>query len=346
MRENARVAGSDLEVLNLNLQSQKATTIQIPDFTGQTILVVGDVMLDRYLNGQVNRISPEAPVPVMLLGTEDNRLGGAANVAFNLQALGATVLLAGIVGADENGLLFRRLLEEQGLTTEFVFTDGDRPTTVKTRLMAGGQQLMRVDREVTTPVAGFAQDALLTTIHTAFNKRKLDLVLFQDYNKGVLHEAFTSRLLQLCQRHQIPTAVDPKRDDFWSFKGCTLFKPNLREIQQQLDYPIEPTKESLDAAAADIFTRLECKSVLITLSEHGIYVHDGQSSWVHPTNARDVADVSGAGDTVISVAACGLAAGMSLTDIAKLANLAGAQVIAKRGVVAVDLAALREAAHN
>ncbi|OAV45934.1 hypothetical protein A3850_014705 [Lewinella sp. 4G2] len=306
-------------------------------------MVIGDVMIDRYLDGKVDRISPEAPVPVLALGKEDNRLGGAANVALNLKALGATVLLAGIVGEDPNGPLLRQLLRDADLSADLIMADPSRPTTVKTRLTANGQQLMRVDREVTTDLVGAPQEGLLTKIHRTIDAGNVDLVLFQDYNKGVLYSEFTQRLLELCRQRDIPTVVDPKNKGFWSFQQCTLFKPNLREIQQQVEMVVKPTLNSLDLVADIIFEKLSCKSVMITLSEHGIYVNDGKKSSLHATDARDVADVSGAGDTVISIAACGLAAGMALPDIAKLANRAGAQVIAKRGVVAVDLAALREA---
>ena len=297
-------------------------------------------MLDRYLDGRVDRISPEAPVPVLALGLEENRLGGAANVALNLKALGVKTLLAGVVGEDENGLTLRGLLREAELTDEFILSDSSRPTTVKTRLTAGGQQLMRVDRELKHDLSGFPQEGMLTKIHRALAAGAIDLVLFQDYNKGVLYPALTDRLLQLCRQAGVPTVVDPKNNGFWSFRSCTLFKPNLREIQQQVDFQLSPTVSSLDEAARVIFEKLECDSVMITLSEHGIYINDGQSSSIHATDAKAIADVSGAGDTVISVAACAMAAGMKLPEIAKLANLAGAQVIAKRGVVAVDLAAL------
>ena len=303
-------------------------------------------MIDRYLAGKVDRISPEAPVPVMLLGQEDNRLGGAANVAFNLKALGATPLLAGVVGEDANGDQLRQLLDEQDLATDLIITDPNRPTTTKTRLTASGQQLMRVDREATHHLNDTATGAVLSAVRETIRAGAVDLMLLQDYNKGALHPELTAALLRLADEHDVPTAVDPKRDGFWAFRRCTLFKPNLREIQAQVDFPISPTLKSLDRAAEVIFQRLACRATMITLSEHGIYINDGSSGAIFATSARDVADVSGAGDTVISVAACGLAAGMSLPNIAKLANLAGAQVIAKRGVVAVDLPALLQTLHN
>ena len=299
-------------------------------------------MIDRYLDGRVERISPEAPVPVMRLGNEDNRLGGAANVALNLKALGATPLLAGLVGDDDNGAVFRALLQENELSGELIVTDANRCTTVKTRLVASGQQLMRVDREDTHDVLGAAAGALEARIKAVLETGKVDLLLFQDYNKGVLSEALIANVAELAKSFKVPTVVDPKDRNFWSYSGCHLFKPNLREIRQQVDFAIEPSQDSLDHAATFIFERLQCSAVMITLSEHGIYINDGTTSAIYPTNARKVRDVSGAGDTVISIAACGLAAGMHLPEIAQLANRAGAQVIAKSGVVAVDLTALLE----
>ena len=300
-------------------------------------------MIDRYLDGRVERISPEAPVPVMRLGKEDNRLGGAANVALNLQALGAEVLLAGVVGDDENGQILRDLLTERGLTTEFIITDPDRCTTVKTRLVAQGQQLLRVDREETFAISAAVRNDLSTRVRRANQSAPLDVVLLQDYNKGVLTPDLIEDLSSLPGGEEmatVPVVVDPKDRNFWAFAECALFKPNLREIQQQVDFPVRPVLEDLDRAAALIFERLGCASVMITLSEHGIYVNDRQTSTIYPTDARDVRDVSGAGDTVISVVAWGIGTGRDLASIARLANLAGAQVIAKSGVVAVDAGAL------
>lgn len=297
-------------------------------------------MIDRYLDGKVERISPEAPVPVMRLGGEDNRLGGAANVALNLKALGATPLLAGLVGEDANGVVFRELMESHGLSTDLIISDPDRCTTVKTRLVAGGQQLMRVDREDTHDVQGEAAGALQDAVKASILKGSVDLLLFQDYNKGALSAEVISNVIALTREHKVLTAVDPKDRNFMAFSGCSLFKPNLREIQQQVDFTVRPVLEDLDKAANILFSRLNCSAVMITLSEHGIYVSAGKKSAIYPTDARKVRDVSGAGDTVISVASCGLAAGMSLEEIAKLSNKAGAQVIAKSGVVAVNLSEL------
>ncbi|MEO0789769.1 MAG: PfkB family carbohydrate kinase [Bacteroidota bacterium] len=308
------------------------------DFSNLRVLVVGDLMLDRYLHGRVDRISPEAPVPVVRLGKEENRLGGAANVALNVQALGGQAILAGITGQDENGKLCRQLAIEAQLEIGCIITDTERPTTVKTRLVSGGQQLMRVDREETFPLNTRASEQLLSAVDVALADG-VDIILLQDYNKGVLTSELIEKIMDRADRTRSrwKTVVDPKDDNFFAYKGCGVFKPNLKEIRQQLPFLIEPTLPDLDRAASYVFDKLGCQAVMITLSELGIYVHDGERSTIYPTDAREVADVSGAGDTVIAVVACGLAAGMQLPEIAKLANLAGGQVIAKPGVVPVDL---------
>ncbi|MEM6396960.1 MAG: PfkB family carbohydrate kinase [Bacteroidota bacterium] len=312
------------------------------DFSGLRILVVGDLMIDRYLHGRVDRISPEAPVPVVRLQDEENRLGGAANVALNIKALGAEAILAGVVGHDQNGKVCYDLIHEAGLDASCVIADSDRPTTVKTRLVSGGQQLMRVDREETHLLSKPDADRLLKAVDTAIAKG-VDIILFQDYNKGVLGPVVIAKIQQAAHRANCPwqTVVDPKVDNFFDYKNCGVFKPNLKEIRQQLPFAIDPTLPDLDKAAGFVFEQLDCKAVMITLSDLGIYVNDRTSSKIYPTHARKVADVSGAGDTVIAVLACGLAAGMELGEIAQLANLAGGQVIAKPGVVPVELEQLQ-----
>ena len=301
-------------------------------------------MIDRYLNGRVERISPEAPVPVLSMTSRNNRLGGAANVALNIAALGAEPILASLVGQDENAALFRDLLTDYSLSDQLIVEDGSRPTTVKTRLTSGGQQLLRVDHERTHNSDPRVADRLLSKIKGQLATGQIDAVLCQDYNKGVLHADFTAALLRICHQRGIQVVVDPKNEGFWTYRNVELFKPNLREIQRQVDFPIEPRLPDLDRAAAVIHEKIGPRNIMITLSQHGIYVYQDGTSAIYPTEARDVADVSGAGDTVISVAAVAMATGMPIWDIAKLSNLAGAQVIAKRGVVAVDAEALRRAA--
>ncbi|MCP9235427.1 bifunctional heptose 7-phosphate kinase/heptose 1-phosphate adenyltransferase [Lewinella sp. JB7] len=313
----------------------------LPDFSRLRVLVVGDIMIDRYLSGRVDRISPEAPVPVISMERVENRLGGAGNVAVNLRALGVRAGLAGAVGDDENAKLFGTLLNDHGIPDDLLIPESGRLSTVKTRIISQDQQLLRIDREHTNDLLSASVDRLIEAVRRQIDGEGCDLVLLQDYNKGVLTVNAIERLIAMAADRNIPTAVDPKHRNFWAYRGVQLFKPNLREMQQQVDFPIRPTLADLDRAAALVFERLNCRQVMITLSEHGIYTHDGSHSQIHPTHARRIADVSGAGDTVISVAASGIAAGMSLTAAARLANLAGAQVIARPGVVAVDLAELR-----
>ncbi len=316
---------------------------ELPDFSTLRVLVVGDVMIDRYLSGRVDRISPEAPVPVVRMLGQEDRLGGAANVALNLVALGVQADIAGVVGTDEAADALTTLLHERGIGDRLLLRDAERVTTVKTRIISQSQQLLRVDRESTHDLSAAASNALLSSIRAELKGGTYKLIILQDYNKGVLTPALITGLLEAANAQGIHTAVDPKHTNFWAFSGTSLFKPNLREIQSQVTFTVEPSLDSLDRAARIIVERLRCSQVMITLSEHGIYIYEAGQGAIHPAAARRIADVSGAGDTVISVAGCALAAGMGLADAARLANLAGAQVISRPGVVAVDIGELRAA---
>lgn len=310
------------------------------DFSTVRVLVVGDLMVDRYLRGRVQRISPEAPVPIVsLLGRED-RLGGAANVVANLQSLGMRAGIAGAVGADASAELLVDLLHRAGVAGVGLVRDPERPTTVKTRILAQDQQLLRLDEESTQPIASGVVDELLDRVRRMLAADTYDVLILQDYNKGALTAPSISGLIEVAEEFGVGIVVDPKEENFWAYRGVDLFKPNLREMQQQVDFPVTPSLQSLDRAAEYCFSRLGCRAVMITLSEHGIYSHDGRQSAIHPTHARRIIDVSGAGDTVVSLAAGGLGLGMPMGQIARLANLAGAQVIARPGVVAVDRGAL------
>jgi rfaE bifunctional protein kinase chain/domain len=240
------------------------------------------------------------------------------------------------MGTGTGSELLLELLRQTGLTDRGLIRDPERPTTIKTRILAQDQQLLRIDEESTADLTPALTTELLNRVEGILSHRKYDVLVLQDYNKGVLTDRSISGLLDLANRYRLRVVVDPKRDNFWAYRGVDLFKPNLREMRQQLDFPLRPELGDLDRAAAECFSRLACRAVMITLSEHGIYTHDGQQSAIHPTRARRIIDVSGAGDTVISVAAGGVGAGMSTGTIARLANLAGAQVIAKPGVIAVD----------
>jgi D-glycero-beta-D-manno-heptose-7-phosphate kinase len=311
-------------------------------FHQQNILVVGDVMIDRYLTGRASRISPEAPVPVVHLQGREDRLGGAANVALNLKALGATPYLCSIIGKGDNSRQLLGLLPHNQLPGKGILPSSNRKTTVKTRVLASNQHLLRIDDEDTHPLDEKEQAQLLGAIRDILDSRDIHAILFQDYNKGVLAPAVIHQIMLEAIKRDIPTAVDPKYDNFWDYKHVSLFKPNLKEIRSQLPFRVEPELPSLREAAQHIRGRLGNPYTLITLSEKGLFFADKSQSDILPTHPRTIADVCGAGDTVFAIAGLGLSLGMSLRDIALLANLAGGQVCEKVGVVPVDRAQLEE----
>jgi len=305
-------------------------------FPNVNVLVVGDVMIDRYLTGKVTRVSPEAPVPVVHLSQREDRLGGAANVALNLRALGATPYLCGVVGKDENADIFAGLLPEHGLSARGVYRSSERVTTVKTRVLASNQHLLRVDQEDSHDLTDTEAKAFLKHVRTLIDQRDIHVILFQDYNKGVLSQRVIHELMLEAIKRDIPTAVDPKDKNFWSYKHVTVFKPNLKEIRAQVPMAIDPKLESLRKASAYIQKQLGNSSTIITLSEKGLYYQHAEGDAIVPTLERSVADVCGAGDTVISIVALGLALNMPMEQIAILANLAGGQVCERVGVVPVN----------
>ncbi|WP_421799487.1 bifunctional heptose 7-phosphate kinase/heptose 1-phosphate adenyltransferase [Haliscomenobacter sp.] len=310
--------------------------LNFDDFNQVKVLIVGDVMIDRYLRGNVTRISPEAPVPVVNLEGEDLRLGGAANVALNVRAMGATPILCSVVGDDEDGQVFRQLLPEYGMSNQSILHSKGRRTTVKTRIMSGAQHLLRVDQEDTHDLSDSEVEQLLETIQEVLDTQKIHVILFQDYNKGVLSPKVIREVILESIRRGIPTAVDPKFNNFWAYKQITLFKPNLKEIRAQSPQPVQTNLASLQAAATYIKAQLGNQHTLITLSEKGLFLETAGKGSIIPTEPRAVADVCGAGDTVISIVALGLGLRLDLQETALLANLAGGQVCEKVGVVPVD----------
>ncbi|MEZ5055792.1 MAG: bifunctional ADP-heptose synthase [Saprospiraceae bacterium] len=313
-------------------------------FNHLNIMVVGDIMIDRYLSGKVTRISPEAPVPVVALESRENRLGGAANVALNIKALGANPILISVVGNDNEGAIFKKILPENGISSDFLHTSNSRKTTVKTRVLAASQQLLRVDAEDTHSLSGEETKELKSIISNQLDSKKVDAILLQDYNKGVLTQELIEFVIKEAQKRQIPTAVDPKKDNFWAYKGVTLFKPNLKEIRESMEKPVQTNSESLLLAGKHIRHILSNTFSMITLSEKGVFYDEENQSGIIPTIPRSIADVSGAGDTVISVATLGLACNLDIRTIAILSNLAGGQVCEKVGVVPVDKKLLLEEA--
>lgn len=307
------------------------------EFANKKVIIVGDVMIDTYLNGGVNRISPEAPVPIVQFKSREHRLGGAANVALNIKALGAQPFICSVIGKDEDGELFQRLINENNLSSRGVMPYDDRVTTVKTRVIGNNQQLLRVDREDTTEINSLTEFALIERVKEIADKEKVDAIIFQDYNKGVLTKNVIRSIIDYANENDIVTTVDPKKENFFTYSDVTLFKPNLKELKEGVGKRFDmPNKELFLEAVALLKEELNPKLTFITLSEHGVFMNEGESNHFIPAHLRIIADVSGAGDTVISVATLCLTCGLSAKIIAEIANLAGGLVCEKIGVSTVD----------
>lgn len=305
-------------------------------------MVVGDVMLDRYITGRATRISPEAPVPVLEFESEEDRLGGAANVALNLLSLGATPILCSVVGEDDEAQRLLQELDKLGISGQGMLQSSSRVTTVKSRIVAGKQQMLRLDKETTVDLSEEITTRFLEVTLRILETSDITALIFQDYNKGVLTVEVIETLIVAAKKRGIPVAVDPKLRNFWVYLGVDLFKPNLKEVRDALRSTITPQKAALKQATNTIREKLGCKIALVTLSEQGVFLDDGQLARIFPTKQRTVADVCGAGDAVISIAALALAVGLPVDDIALLANLAGGQVVEKSGVVPVEKEQLRQ----
>jgi rfaE bifunctional protein kinase chain/domain len=304
-------------------------------FSKLNVLIIGDVMVDEYVWGAVERISPEAPVPVVHVRRREHRLGGAANVALNIQALGATPRVVSLFGNDAEGTHLAALMKQHGIPTEGLIVSGTRPTTVKTRVIAGHQHVVRIDAESDAEPTAEEEQKLLATIRNLLPS--CQVVVFEDYDKGTLSERVITETISLARQHSVPTVVDPKRRNFQWYQGATLFKPNLKEMREGLKVDIEAgRKDQVSEGVRVLKQQLALGGVLLTLSEHGIYIDmRGAEEWI-PAHAREIADVSGAGDTVVAVAALALAARLPPKSIASLSNLAGGLVCQHVGVVPVD----------
>ena len=314
-------------------------------FNSLTALVIGDVMIDSYVWGKVNRISPEAPVPIVQITKKENRLGGAANVALNVAALGAKPIICAVVGNDANAEVFTSILKDSNMHTGGVFKSDDRPTTVKTRVISSQQHIVRIDEESLKPLNSSEEDLFIERVKKIIDEQKPNVIIFEDYNKGVLTEKVIKELVDLANALKIPTTVDPKKDNFFTYRNVTLFKPNLKELSEGLKVDIDKYHmPSLEAAVAKLEEKLQNKISLITLSELGVYMKDNGGSHHIPAHVRNISDVSGAGDTVISVASLCLALNADYQLMAALANLAGGLVCEEVGVVPIDKAKLFEEA--
>ncbi|MGB1075130.1 MAG: bifunctional heptose 7-phosphate kinase/heptose 1-phosphate adenyltransferase [Flavobacteriales bacterium] len=308
------------------------------------VMVVGDVMVDAYLIGKVNRISPEAPVPVVEVTARESRLGGAANVARNVIALGASVELASVIGNDEPGAELIRKCQAQSIGTDAILVDSNRPTTIKNRIISDGQHLLRVDEEVNVPLTDSAAQSLIQSCLQRFEQQPPDVVIFEDYDKGVLTPLVIETLVDAANDRGIPTCVDPKFRQFSAYRNVSLFKPNLKELREGLGLNglNHHDDDELKQASEQLQETLRCSCVLVTLSERGVWALDGHGHHHHlPAHPREINDVSGAGDTVIATASLLLAAGVHFKDCAAVANLAGGLVCEKVGVVPIELERLK-----
>jgi rfaE bifunctional protein kinase chain/domain len=309
------------------------------------VLVIGDLMIDAYTWGKVTRISPEAPVPVVNVAKTESRLGGAGNVVMNLVSLGANPFVVSAVGDDARGIELKNLLTQQGVDVSGIVEDASRPTTVKERVLAGSQQLLRIDAETDQLVSPDISLQLLENVKHLIPK--MHVVIFEDYDKGVLSESLIQEVIALAKMHHVPTVVDPKKRNFFSYAGVDLFKPNLSELKAGLNLsPEDLTDAVLPKTVKDFKENQSMKGVFVTLSERGVYIdYAGQTAKI-PAHVRQIADVSGAGDTVISIAACALALGLPAKQIAELANLGGGLVCESLGVVPIQVEKLAsELAH-
>jgi D-glycero-beta-D-manno-heptose-7-phosphate kinase len=303
-------------------------------FNGKNIAVVGDLMLDCYFRGTVKRISPEAPVPVIEVDNEFYRFGGAANVALNLVKLGAHPFPLGVVGKDNYSDIFRNLLAEANITAECLITDENRPTTAKTRVIAHHQHVVRIDKESTESISPEIENTIIKNLEDRISK--LDGIILQDYNKGVLTASLIEKVIELANKHNILITVDPKFNNFFSYKNVTVFKPNRKEAEDVLGMRIK-TSEDIDKAGKSLLKELNAKYILLTLGEDGIAVFESNgNSKRMPTKARKVSDVSGAGDTVISTLTMALASGANIYEASFLANYAAGIVCEEVGIVPIE----------
>lgn len=300
-------------------------------------------MIDSYLWGKVERISPEAPVPIITWKSQENRLGGAANVALNIQSLGATPILCSVIGSDSRSKIFYDLLASRGMTSKGIMEDGFRMTTMKTRIISNDQQLLRVDRENDEPIPASVEKLFIQHIRNVIEENHIAAIIFEDYDKGSITPEVIRSVVQFSKTKKIPVLVDPKKRNFLSYDECTLFKPNFKELVEGLK--IEASKdnaESLFKAAQVLHQEKNIGLVMITLSEAGVFMSNGKDFRIIPAHIRTIADVSGAGDTVISVASLCLAAGLDPFTTAAISNTAGGLVCEKVGVVPIDKELLKE----
>ena len=308
-------------------------------FNQKKVLIVGDSMIDSYMWGHIERMSPEAPVPVVQVDRHEDRLGGAANVVRNIKSLGGYPILCSVIGNDEKGSLFLKLMKSENITTKGILISKNRKTTVKTRIISENKHQLRVDEEDTFSISEEANFIQLIKKLTS----SIDVIVLQDYNKGVLTSNVIEKIIQEAKKSSIPVIVDPKEKNYKSFRGCNIMKPNLKELKKGMNISFKNNSlEEIRLAIEDLRGYLELESVLLTLSERGLCIAT-ENDFMHiPAFETNIVDVSGAGDTVISLAALCLACKTDYQDLAILSNLAGGIVCKDVGVVPIDKAILLE----
>lgn len=306
-------------------------------FRNIKIGVIGDVMLDTYWWGHVERISPEAPVPVVALDRKEQRIGGAGNVALNLASLQAQVSIISVMGNDDDGSDLKKLFEQQKIDTTYLIQSNSRITTNKSRIIARNQQMMRLDAEITKDLNETDEASLLATVEQFLQKEQPQVVIFEDYNKGVLTTSVIEKVIALCKQYKVLTTVDPKRKNFFAYNGVDIFKPNLKEVKEGLNMLFEDVNiDTLNEVHQKLQEQLQHNISFITLSEIGVFYQDDNSSRIIPSHLRNIADVSGAGDTVIAVASLIYAATGRVDLMAEVANIAGGLVCEEVGTAAIN----------
>jgi rfaE bifunctional protein kinase chain/domain len=312
-------------------------------FNSLRVLIIGDVMLDSYVWGRVERISPEAPVPVVTVDRRELRLGGAGNVLLNVQALGAEAIICSVIGTDGPGDQLCHELNNRNLNCDGLIRSNGRITTIKERIIASSQQVVRVDTETDKYINADERSLLIAKAKELIPA--CQVVIFEDYDKGVLSQEAIAEITDFANEHGIPTVVDPKKRNFLAYRNTTLFKPNLKELREglKIDFDVDEIDE-LSAVVDHLKTTLNLNGALITLSERGAYIDYNGETVKLPAHVRQIADVSGAGDTVISIAACCVALNQPADIVAGLSNLGGGLVCESVGVVPIDKAQLKEEA--
>jgi rfaE bifunctional protein kinase chain/domain len=311
------------------------------DFTAVKVGVIGDVMLDTYLWGGVERISPEAPVPIVSVTKKEQRIGGAGNVALNLQSLGAQAFVISVMGDDEDAACLTQLLVDNNIKSNYSLSSRQRITTNKTRIISRNQQMMRLDAELTNDLTEEDSENLLRNFRAFVETESPHIVILEDYNKGVLTETVIREVIAICKETGVLTAVDPKRKNFFNYVGVDIFKPNLKEVKEALNILFSDTAlPVLQNIHQALQQQLHHHVSLITLSEKGVFYQQGENATIIPSHIRNVADVSGAGDTVIAVAALVYAVRKNVHLMAEIANIAGGLVCEEVGTAAISKIAL------